>query len=62
MYIGRKRHFVSGNPDPLHISTSFIERQNLSLRMRMRRLTNGFSKKIENHIYAIALNFVYYTL
>jgi hypothetical protein len=54
---------ISGNPDPEHISTSYIERQNLTMRMCMRRftrLTNGFSKKIENHCYAIALHFVYY--
>jgi IS1 family transposase len=54
---------VKGNPDPRHISTSFIERQNLTMRMGMRRLTrltNGFSKKIENLHWAIALHFVYY--
>jgi hypothetical protein len=54
---------VSGNPDPKHISTSYVERQNLSMRMGMRRftrLTNGFSKKIENHIAAVAIYFMHY--
>ena len=54
---------VSGNPEREHISTSYVERQNLTMRMHMRRftrLTNAFSKKIENHCYAIALHFVYY--
>jgi IS1 family transposase len=53
---------VSGNPDPAHVSTSYVERQNLTMRMSMRRftrLTNAFSKKIENHTYAIALHFMY---
>ncbi|HUZ60272.1 MAG TPA: IS1 family transposase [Hanamia sp.] len=60
---GAKKHTVSGNPDPKRISTSYIERQNLTMRMHMRRftrLTNAFSKKLENHCYAIALHFVYY--
>lgn len=54
---------VSGNPKNADISTSFVERQNLTMRMGMRRftrLTNGFSKKIENHEHAIALHFMYY--
>lgn len=54
---------VSGDPDFDHISTSHVERQNLTMRMHMRRftrLTNGFSKKIDNHMCAIALHFVYY--
>ena len=54
---------VQGSPDPRHISTSFVERQNLTMRMGMRRftrLTNGFSKKIENHTAAIALHFMHY--
>jgi len=61
--IGVDMKVVSGNPDPQHVSTSFVERQNLTMRMSMRRftrLTNGFSKKIENHIYAVAMYFMYY--
>jgi len=52
-----------GDPDPKHISTSFIERQNLTVRMNIRRfhaLTNAFSKKIENHIHAVALFYMHY--
>jgi hypothetical protein len=61
--IGCKKHWVSGEPDPMHISTSFVERQNLTMHMHMwrfTRLTNAFCKKIENHCYAIALHFVYH--
>ncbi len=53
---------LSGNPDPERINTSYVERQNLTMRMSMRRftrLTNGFSKKVENHAAAISLHFTY---
>jgi IS1 family transposase len=61
--IGCDMKVVSGNPDPKHVSTSYVERQNLTMRMGMRRftrLTNGFSKKIENHIAAVAIHFIHY--
>ena len=58
-----KKGVVCGNPDPAHISTSFVERQNLTMRMSMRRftrLTNAFSKKVYNLECAVALHFMYY--
>jgi hypothetical protein len=61
--IGARKNPVTGNPDPKHISTSFVERQNLTMRMCMRRftrLTNGFSERLDNHVAAIALHFMYY--
>jgi len=61
--IGTEINKVEGNPDPEHISTSYVERQNLTMRMNMRRftrLTNGFSKKVENFFCAVALYFMYY--
>jgi len=61
--IGCDMKTVSGNPDPKHVSTSYIERQNLTMRMSMRRftrLTNAFSKKIENHAHAVAVHFMHY--
>ena len=61
--IGIETKIISGDPDGDHISTSFIERQNLTMRMHMRRftrLTNAFSKKLENHAAAIALHYMHY--
>jgi IS1 family transposase len=61
--IGTKCQTVTGDPDPAHISTAYVERQNLTMRMSMRRftrLTNAFSKKIEMHHHAVALHFMYY--
>jgi len=61
--IGTETVMVAGNPDPRYISTSYVERQNLTMRMSMRRftrLTNGFSKKLENHEHMLAIYFLYY--
>lgn len=61
--IGTKKVIVTGDPDPKHISTSYVERSNLTMRMHMRRftrLTNAFSKKFENHAHMVALYSVWY--
>ena len=61
--LGTRTVCVTGQPDPAHISTSFAERQNLTMRMSMRRftrLTNAFSKKLDNLKGAVALHFLHY--
>ena len=60
---GIKKNRIEGNPDPAHVSTSYVERQNLTMRMGMRRftrLTNGFSKKAENHAHSVAIHTMHY--
>jgi len=61
--LGTETRIIKGNPEPKQISTSYVERQNLTMRMGMRRftrLTNGFSKKVDNLKHAVALHFMYY--
>ncbi len=62
-YVGAEKTEITGKPDIKHVSTSHVERQNLNMRMGMRRftrLTNAFSKKLENHYHALSLYFMYY--
>ena len=61
--VGIEKHWIMGKPDLRHVSTSFVERQNLTMRMNIRRLTrltNGHSKKLENHGHSVALHYMYY--
>jgi hypothetical protein len=60
---GTKTFCCQGKPDAAHISTSYVERQNLTMRMSMKRfarLSNGFSKKAENHVHSVAIHFMHY--
>lgn len=60
---GAEKRVIKGNPDPAHISTSYVERSNLQMRMSMRRftrLTNAHSKKFDNHCHALAIYFMFY--
>jgi IS1 family transposase len=60
---GVQKNVIAGNPDARHVSNSYVERQNLTMRMGMRRftrLTNGFSKKVENHAHTVSLHFMHY--
>ena len=60
---GSKKHTITGSPDKRHISTSYVERSNLTMRMHMRRftrLTNAFSKDLAHHVAAVSLHMMYY--
>ena len=61
--LGINVKIISGHPDQKYVSTSYVERQNLTMRMSMKRfarLSNGFSKKVENHAHAVALHYMHY--